>query len=64
MEPYIQMNTQLRKKTTSDFDKDLFKRMNNSVLGKTMENVRKRIRVELVKGCKENRIKKLITNPL
>ena len=30
MEPYIQMNTELRKKATSDFEKDLYKLMNNS----------------------------------
>ena len=37
MEPYIQMNTELRKKAASDFEQDLYKLMNNSVFGKTME---------------------------
>ena len=48
MEPYIRKNTELRKTAANSFEKDFFKLMNNSVFGKTIENIRKRQNVFLV----------------
>ena len=48
LEKYINHNTQKRTKAKTNFEKDLYKLMNNAFFGKTMENVRERTNLEFI----------------
>ena len=61
LKPYIDMNTKYRTGAENDFEKNFFKLMNNSALGKTSENVRNHRNIKLVTSDKKR--KRLVSEP-
>ena len=61
LKQYIDFNTQKRSQAKELFEKDFFKLINNSVLGKTMKNLRKIVEVKLVMD--EKKLMKLTSKP-
>ena len=51
LKEFVEFNTEKRKNVANSFERNLFKLLINSVFGKTMENLRKRINVELINNA-------------
>ena len=52
MKPYIDFNTQKRKKATNEADQNHFNLLSNAIYSETMENMRKKIKIGIIKKRK------------
>ena len=59
----LERNTEFRKQARNYFETDFDKLMNNSVFGKTMENLRNRVDVKIVRAWETDKIRKLLSSP-
>ena len=57
LEKYINFNTQKRNQAVNDFENDFYKLLNNAFYGKTMENVRNQLKINIIKKDKYRKIK-------
>ena len=58
------MNTEFRKLAKSEFERNFYKLMNNSVFGKTVKNMQDRVNIKIVRTDEREKIRKLIASPL
>ena len=63
MKEYIDKNVEFRAKAKTKFEEELHKLAMNSVYGKQIENVRKRVNIDLIVN-NEQKLKKILSSPV